>query len=80
MSGGDAAFLEYLTGGVTDEGIQGNQMNQYNLALAGAYPNLSAYAKPYLAKAAKDAFAQFRFNQPGANFLPWYVGKGNSFF
>ena len=79
MPVGDKGLLEFLTQGTAENPNLG-QENQFNLALAGAYPGMSQYAMPYLNKAAQNAFAQFQFNQPKAQFLPWFVGKGNSFF
>ena len=62
------------------EARQTAQENQFGLAMQGAYPNLAREARPYAVRGAKEAFNQFRYDQPGLDFLPWFFGRGQKFF
>ena len=74
-------FREFFTATEdTSAGRQAAQQRQFGLAFAGAYPNLAREARPYAARGAGRAFDKFRYDQPGLDFLPWFFGRGQSFF
>lgn len=78
-----------ITGGRTDlnaqlfdpeTGVLGTPERQFNLAVAGAQPELAREFRPGFARQARKAFEQFRYDQPGEDFLPYVINRGYNFF
>ena len=82
----DNPFREYLSG--SEKGTEAEtaasyaaaQKRQFDLGLAGSYPNLAREFRGLAGRGAEKAFEQFRYDNPASDFLPWLVNRGFNFF
>ena len=76
--GGLEGAQEYLSD--TADNANAGMERQYGLAEASSFGHIAPVARRYWQRAARRAYDQFRYDQPDAAFLPWFTGRGNSFF
>ena len=69
-----SGYREYLNDPESGQG------RQFNLALQSYLPGVPAPFRGSVARGARRKLEDLTVNQPGQEFLPWFVGRGQRFF